>query len=171
MRRSVVFGLVSLFLLASCATGSDDLQDFPTSGATNSGSPKVLNGPDSGSPTETLDSGSGSPGLGSDTGSSTPPKTPSDDGGGSTEDASSEDASSEDASTEDAGFGDSGSATEDDSGGGSTTECMGYAPPAATSVCTACSSSSSSCQPNGCYGGYWCKVSTKGCHASPPSGC
>jgi hypothetical protein len=47
--------------------------------------------------------------------------------------------------------------------------CAGYASPNSNAACHACSGGS--CQPNGCYGGYWCDTSTNHCHASPPAGC
>jgi hypothetical protein len=44
--------------------------------------------------------------------------------------------------------------------------CTGWADPTASASCRACSASQT-CQPNGCYGGYWCDTTTTKCHASP----
>lgn len=44
--------------------------------------------------------------------------------------------------------------------------CSGWADPTTTAGCHACTSSQS-CQPNGCYNGYWCDTTTTKCHASP----
>lgn len=41
--------------------------------------------------------------------------------------------------------------------------------PSVTASCDSCSSSSSTCQPNGCYGGWWCDTSTSKCEAAPTS--
>ena len=40
--------------------------------------------------------------------------------------------------------------------------------PSTKASCSSCSASN--CQPNGCYGGWWCDTSTSKCHA-PPSSC
>jgi hypothetical protein len=72
----------------------------------------------------------------------------------------------------------SGTGTGTDSGGGappptcvpSSSNCSGYAAPTTPSTCTSCKSSSSSCQPNGCYGGWYCDLATSSCHAAP-AGC
>jgi len=52
----------------------------------------------------------------------------------------------------------------------SSSNCDGYADPSTPSTCNSCKSSSSSCQPNGCYGGWYCDVTTSKCHAAP-TGC
>ena len=41
--------------------------------------------------------------------------------------------------------------------------------PSVTAGCTSCSTSSSTCQPNGCYGGWWCDTSTDRCEEAPTS--
>src|SRR5438270_707424 len=46
--------------------------------------------------------------------------------------------------------------------------CGSLVAPDSTAQCSACSGSS--CQANGCYGGYWCDGATNKCHA-PPSSC
>ena len=46
--------------------------------------------------------------------------------------------------------------------------CEGYAEPTTPSVCHACSGAS--CQPNGCFGGWFCDVATTHC-VPQPSGC
>jgi hypothetical protein len=56
----------------------------------------------------------------------------------------------------------------EDSGSGSLS-CPGYAPPNTPSQCN-CDSSEHACTPNGCYNGYYCKLSGYKCEA-PPSGC
>ncbi len=43
--------------------------------------------------------------------------------------------------------------------------CATYAPPATTAPCTACSPGPT-CQPNGCFNGYYCDVSLPDC--KPP---
>jgi hypothetical protein len=56
---------------------------------------------------------------------------------------------------------------------GAPASCAGYASPTTTSTCTSCTTSTSTktCQPNGCYGGWWCDTATNKCEASPPSSC
>ena len=44
--------------------------------------------------------------------------------------------------------------------------CGELEPPGVSSTCRACDPSSSSCQKNGCYGGYWCDVAAKDCHTA-----
>lgn len=46
--------------------------------------------------------------------------------------------------------------------------CEGFDGPTSASVCHACSGST--CQPNGCFGGWFCDLATAHCVA-PPSGC
>ncbi|MFO0670038.1 MAG: hypothetical protein U0235_10490 [Polyangiaceae bacterium] len=49
--------------------------------------------------------------------------------------------------------------------------CPGYALPNDTAACHACGSTSTqTCQPNGCYGGYYCDLSTSKC-SKKPAGC
>jgi hypothetical protein len=52
---------------------------------------------------------------------------------------------------------------------GSPTMCGALVGPGVTAGCSSCSSSSSSCQPNGCYGGWWCDTSTDRCQEAPTS--
>lgn len=52
----------------------------------------------------------------------------------------------------------------------SATPCPGYALPSETAACKACQSSSPTCQPNGCFNGYYCNLSSDKC-AAKPSGC
>jgi hypothetical protein len=47
--------------------------------------------------------------------------------------------------------------------------CKGYASPEFPASCEACFGKG--CQPNGCFGGYWCDTNTDYCHEDPPSGC
>ncbi|MGH7282096.1 MAG: metallophosphoesterase, partial [Polyangiaceae bacterium] len=53
---------------------------------------------------------------------------------------------------------------------GDPNRCGSFVGPAETASCTSCSGSSSKCQANGCYGGWWCDTSTNKCQSSP-SGC
>jgi hypothetical protein len=46
--------------------------------------------------------------------------------------------------------------------------CSGYAEPLTTAACHACTSGN--CQPNGCFGGYYCDLLTEHCVAKP-DGC
>ena len=46
--------------------------------------------------------------------------------------------------------------------------CSGYAGPTTQSVCHACTSGN--CQPNGCFGGYYCDLVTEHC-VPTPDGC
>ncbi len=66
------------------------------------------------------------------------------------------------------GAGNCASSTPADAG--DPNQCGTYVGPAESSTCTSCSSSSSGCQANGCYGGWWCDTATNKCH-SAPSGC
>lgn len=69
-------------------------------------------------------------------------------------------------------MGDENASLHDDTraSGGANTSCSGLAAPSTPSCCSSCSASSSSCQPNGCYGGYACATAT--CHCQPmPSTC
>jgi hypothetical protein len=50
-----------------------------------------------------------------------------------------------------------------------TVDCTVLAPPDTPADCSACSAGSS-CQPNGCYNGYWCNTSTSRCR-TPPTTC
>jgi hypothetical protein len=52
---------------------------------------------------------------------------------------------------------------------GSATMCGTAVAPTVTAGCTSCSSSSTMCQPNGCYGGWWCDTSTDRCEEAPTS--
>lgn len=55
---------------------------------------------------------------------------------------------------------------------GAVSTCGSYVGPTASASCTACTTSTSSktCQPNGCYGGWWCNTATSKCSA-PPANC
>jgi hypothetical protein len=169
MSRFIILGFAGLAILTACATGTEmDSGDAPASGGNTVGNPTVLTG----------DSG---PSLGQDSGGQPPLQTDTPDSGAPTSTTPpSEDSGSiiptpppsEDSGSfpsDDSGSGDfDGGSSDDDAG---SADCKGYAPPDAVGSCTACSSSSSSCQNNGCYGGYWCDLSTSACHKSPPSGC
>jgi hypothetical protein len=39
--------------------------------------------------------------------------------------------------------------------------------PDVTSTCRACDASADACQPNGCYGGYWCDPDERDCRTPP----
>jgi hypothetical protein len=51
--------------------------------------------------------------------------------------------------------------------GSSSDMCGSLVGPTVSSTCSSCGSSSSSCQPNGCYGGWWCDTSTSRCQMPP----
>ncbi len=53
---------------------------------------------------------------------------------------------------------------------GDPNRCGTFVGPAESASCTSCSKSSSSCQANGCYGGWWCDTASNKCQSSP-SGC
>ncbi len=53
---------------------------------------------------------------------------------------------------------------------GSSDMCGTLAAPSVSAGCSSCSGSSSSCQPNGCYGGWWCDTSTNRCQSPPEAG-
>jgi hypothetical protein len=53
--------------------------------------------------------------------------------------------------------------------GSSATMCGSTVAPTVKASCSSCSSSSSTCQPNGCYGGWWCDTATSRCQAAPTS--
>lgn len=48
--------------------------------------------------------------------------------------------------------------------------CTDWAGPTVSSRCTD-SCSKHTCGANGCYGGWWCQISTGTCQKAPPSGC
>jgi hypothetical protein len=158
MRRSFMWGLMGIALLAACAAGTEgtdfgDAAISPGDGAAGSdgsggagGSGGVVIEDDAANPGPPADSSTAPPvdsGSTPDTGHVTPP---------------------EDSGTEK----DSGSKKSEDSGGGGEI-CKGYAPPAVSADCKSCDKSP--CQANGCYGGYWCEISDKYCAKDPPSGC
>ncbi len=50
--------------------------------------------------------------------------------------------------------------------GGTPTTCNGLVAPSVSSTCY-CSPSTHTCQPNGCYGGWWCNPTTSKCQSAP----
>jgi hypothetical protein len=54
--------------------------------------------------------------------------------------------------------------------GGAVDHCGTLNGPSVTSACTACGKFSNDCQPNGCYGGYWCNEAARDC-TPPPKTC
>jgi hypothetical protein len=68
--------------------------------------------------------------------------------------------------------------TDVDLGGSSPTsgdgavvlQCGDLVAPQVDAGCRACTPSSSDCQPNGCYGGYWCDTPSTDCR-TPPKTC
>ena len=54
--------------------------------------------------------------------------------------------------------------------GGTVDHCGTLNGPSVTSACTACGKFSNDCQPNGCYGGYWCNEAARDC-TPPPKSC
>jgi len=63
---------------------------------------------------------------------------------------------------------DLGGAAPTGSDGGTT--CGTLVAPEIDAGCKACSKTSTDCQPNGCYGGYWCDTAINDCN-SPPKSC
>ncbi|HEY1954486.1 MAG TPA: metallophosphoesterase [Polyangiaceae bacterium] len=45
--------------------------------------------------------------------------------------------------------------------------CPGFADPTTSAACSSCKQGSSGCQPNGCFGGWWCNTSTDKCQSAP----
>ena len=62
-----------------------------------------------------------------------------------------------------------GGAAPDDAGI-DVTQCGDLVAPAVDAACRACDRDAADCQPNGCYGGYWCNAIITDCHA-PPKTC
>ncbi|HEX4515033.1 MAG TPA: hypothetical protein VGH87_20050 [Polyangiaceae bacterium] len=56
------------------------------------------------------------------------------------------------------------------SDGSATSTCGDLVGPTVEAGCKACNASSDDCQPNGCYGGYWCDIDETDCK-TPPSTC
>lgn len=54
-----------------------------------------------------------------------------------------------------------------DDGGLDVTQCGDLVAPSVPANCKACSADASDCQPNGCYGGYWCNTTITDCHTAP----
>lgn len=54
---------------------------------------------------------------------------------------------------------------------GPSNDCPGFADPTTTAGCTSCTQGSNGCQPNGCYGGWWCNTNTDKCQSSAPTNC
>jgi hypothetical protein len=63
-----------------------------------------------------------------------------------------------------------GTAPTTGDGGVPVDHCGTLVAPSVDGGCHACSASSSDCQANGCYGGYWCDTSSVDCH-TPPKTC
>jgi hypothetical protein len=45
--------------------------------------------------------------------------------------------------------------------------CTGYASPSTSAACNACGSGSQTCDPNGCFNGYYCRLSDAKCMKKP----
>ena len=58
-----------------------------------------------------------------------------------------------------------------DAGAPPPSGCPGWASPTTTASCTSCKQGANNCQPNGCYGGWWCNTSTTKCQSAPPQSC
>jgi hypothetical protein len=54
--------------------------------------------------------------------------------------------------------------------GAAVERCGPLVGPNVSAACHACSKSSPTCQPNGCYGGYWCNTNANDC-GPPPKTC
>jgi hypothetical protein len=50
-----------------------------------------------------------------------------------------------------------------------STSCPGYAVPSTPAACNACASGSQTCDPNGCFNGYYCRLSDAKCIKKPVS--
>lgn len=148
MNRSLVLGSVLLFAtIAGCAVGvspsSDDVAtEQDADAAVGPETSSITNGKKGDASAQAVE----------DAGAVSDPV----DAGKVTDAGSPKDASAKDAST-----------VKDS---GSTAACPGYALPSDSASCNACQQSSSTCQPNGCYGGYYCELSGSKCRAKP-SGC
>ena len=168
MRGSFALCVAGLTLAAACAFGTEGPTDRHLGSDTTSG---TSSGDDSGSVGTMPPPGSGSQGSGGSSGSGGSGGTyggGSSGGSGGYGGSGSSSYEAGGSSYEGGSYYESGSSYE--AGTGTTTAaCMGYAPPTMSASCTACSSPP--CQANGCYGGYWCEMSTSKCHSSPPSGC
>ena len=163
MRGSFALCLAGVSLAAACAFGTEGPTDRHLGSDNGSGTPPADS---SGSPGTTAPPGSGSQGSGG-SGGTYGGGSGGSSGGGYAEGGSTY-FEAGGSSYEGGSFYESGSSFE--AGTGTTTAaCMGYAPPAMSASCTACKTPP--CQANGCYGGYWCEMSTSKCHSSPPSGC
>jgi hypothetical protein len=81
------------------------------------------------------------------------------------DDAGEEDAAPSDAGARDAKSDAAGSRPPSDA----ALACPGYALPHETGTCHACTTSPT-CQPNGCFNGYYCELSSQKCRPKP-SGC
>lgn len=55
------------------------------------------------------------------------------------------------------------------SDGGPLLRCGDLVAPSVAASCRSCNPSSSTCQPNGCYGGWWCDTYDHRCHRPPES--
>ena len=47
------------------------------------------------------------------------------------------------------------------------TQCGNLVAPSVPANCRACDRDGGDCQPNGCYGGYWCDTIVTDCHVAP----
>lgn len=176
MGRSLGFWVTGLTLMAGCAAGTE----LPTDHHIGKESPNGDSYDDDGGTAQPpgLDMPSGG-GTGTGTGTGTGGASGSGSRSGSGSGGYGSGSGSSSSGSGGYGYSDGGSYYEGGSSyyeggssfdeGGSGTICMGYAPPSVTASCSACSSPP--CQANGCYGGYWCDMTTSKCHSSPPSGC
>jgi hypothetical protein len=70
----------------------------------------------------------------------------------------------------DAGAGDAGLVLPKGADGGPAEQCGSLVAPDVPSDCRACDPEAGDCQPNGCYGGYWCDSAKVDC-SEPPKSC
>lgn len=168
MKRLAWFGCVVTAGLLACATGSTvtDGEDggstgFISGAAEDASNPVVVVGGGGSSSPGTGAGGTGTTGGGTTGGGTT---SGGYDAGGGVNTGGSYDAGL-------GGYDAGGTATYDAGSSGGSTTCQGYASPATAAGCTCAATDPSQCQPNGCYGGYYCDTVTSKCHKTLPSGC
>jgi hypothetical protein len=72
--------------------------------------------------------------------------------------------------SDDASAGDGALVLPKGADGGPAEQCGSLVAPNVPSTCRACDPEAGDCQPNGCYGGYWCDSAKVDC-SQPPKSC